>query len=66
VKHWSSYDPISEESIMPLADWMQLVEIGLWRSRMQPDYLARVPEYRAEFLATVHAMGRTGPFWQVG
>lgn len=51
---------------MSLDEWMQLVHLGLWRGRMQPDYLARKGEYRAEFLATVHAMGRTGPFWQVG
>jgi hypothetical protein len=50
---------------MSLADWMRLVDIGLWRGRMQADYLARVPEYRAEFMTTVHEMGKTGPFWQV-
>ncbi|MCC6613094.1 MAG: hypothetical protein IT320_06415 [Anaerolineae bacterium] len=59
------YDPLSEESIMSLAEWMRLVRVGLWRNRLQPDYLARVGEYRAEFLATVHEMGKTGPFWQV-
>ncbi len=25
VKNWSSYDPISEEAIMPLADWALLL-----------------------------------------
>ena len=66
MKNWSLYNPDSEDSIMPLADWMRLVNVGLWRNRMQPDYLARVGEYRAEFLTTVHQMGKTGPFWQVG
>jgi hypothetical protein len=66
VKNWSLYDPVSEESIMTLADWAQLVNIPLWRSRMQPDYLARRSEYRAEFINTVHQMGKTGPPWQVG
>ena len=66
MKHWSLYDPDSADSIMPLADWMQLVNVGMFRNRMKPDYLARVGEYRAEFLATVYGMGKTGPFWQVG
>ncbi|HVO69060.1 MAG TPA: hypothetical protein VMT24_03380 [Aggregatilineaceae bacterium] len=51
---------------MSLADWMRLVSIGLWRNRMQPDYLARVGEYRAEFMTIVHEMGKTGTFWQIG
>jgi hypothetical protein len=66
VKNWSQYDSASEESIMPLADWMTLVKVPLFRSRMHPDYLSRVPEYRAEFVSTIHEMGKTGPFWQVG
>lgn len=51
---------------MSLAEWMQLVNIEMWRSRMQSDYLARLGEYRAEFLKTIHKMGKTGSFWQVG
>lgn len=51
---------------MPLADWLQLVRLPLWRSRLQPDYLDRVAEYRADFLDELVAMGKTGPFWQVG
>lgn len=66
MRNWSLFTPASEDSMMPLADWMRLVRIGLWRNRMQPDYLARVGDYRAEFLATVHEMGKTGPFWQIG
>jgi hypothetical protein len=50
---------------MPLSDWVRLIHLGLWRNRMQSDYLARVGEYRAEFLNAVHEMGRTGSFWQV-
>ena len=51
---------------MPLADWMELAKVPMFRSRMRPDYLARKPEYRAEFIDTIHGMGKTGPFWQVG
>lgn len=66
MKNWSRYDPVSEDAVMPLADWLQLVRLPLWRSRLQPDYLDRVAEYRADFLDELVAMGKTGPFWQVG
>lgn len=51
---------------MPLADWMRLVRLPMFHGRLQPDYLSRVPEYRAGFVKTIHEMGKTGPFWQVG
>jgi hypothetical protein len=60
------YDPASVDSIMPLADWLQLVKVPFFRSRLQKDYLARKPAYRAEFINTIHSLGKTGPFWQVG
>jgi hypothetical protein len=64
--HWSAYRADAEESIMTLAEWIQLIHLGLWSKRLQSDYLAKAGSYRAEFIQTVHEMGRTGPFWQVG
>lgn len=49
-----------------LLDWVQLIHLGLWRDRLQPDYLARRGEYRSEFIKTIHEMGGTGQFWQAG
>ena len=66
MRSWSLYERRSEDSIMLLAEWMELVKIPLFRSRLHPDFLARVPEYRAEFVTTIHGMGKTSPFWQVG
>ena len=51
---------------MTLAEWTQLIQLGLWSKRLQSDYLEKAGSYRAEFINTVHGMGRTGPFWQVG
>ena len=45
---------------------MRLINLNLWRARLEDDYLARAGEYRAEFLATVHEMGYDGPFWRPG
>ena len=66
MKNWSLYEPASEESIMSLADWLQLANLPLFRNRLDIDYLSRVSEYRVGFVDTIHAMGKTGPFWQVG
>ncbi len=63
VKLWSLYDPISEDAMMPLADWAQLLSGPLFKQRLAPDYLARTPEYVSEFFATLQQWGKTGSFW---
>jgi hypothetical protein len=63
VKKWSLYDPMSEESIMPLSDWAQLLSHPLFTRRLDPDYLSRTPEYISAFFAELRRWGKTGPFW---
>jgi hypothetical protein len=66
VKNWSLYDPVSEDAIMPLADWALVFSGPLIRQRLQPDYLSRVQEYKAELFLALQKLGKTGPFWQSG
>jgi hypothetical protein len=64
VKRWSLYDPISEDAIMPVEDWGRLFAGPLFRSRLEPDYLARSGEHRAEFARTLFGeLRKSGPFW---
>jgi hypothetical protein len=64
VRRWSLYDPISEEAIMPVEDWARLFAGPLFRERLEPDYLARSGEHRAEFAKTLFGeLGKSGPFW---
>lgn len=63
VKHWSLYDPASEEAIMPMTDWARLFAGQMFRRRLDPDYFARLPEYRSEFGQILRELGKTGPFW---
>ena len=63
VKNWSSYNSISEESIMPLANWALAFSGSMCRDRLAPDILSRRSEYLSELLRTLKELGRTGPFW---
>jgi hypothetical protein len=62
VKNWSYYDPISEESIMPMAVWAEIFGGPAHRNRLAPDILARNKEYVPAFFALFANYGKTGPF----
>jgi hypothetical protein len=64
VKNWSSYDPVSEESIMPLANWALAFSGAACRDRLGPDILSRRSEYLSEIFRTLQKFGKEGPFWQ--
>jgi hypothetical protein len=66
VKNWSSYDPISDEAIMPLADWASAFSGSMCRDRLGPDILSRRSEYLAELFQALRGFGREGSFWQPG
>ena len=66
VRNWSLYDPISEESIMPLADWAYVFSGPLVRTRLEPDCLSHVEEYMGDLLGRLGKLGRTGSFWTPG
>jgi hypothetical protein len=63
ARNWSLYDPISEDSIMPLADWAYVFRGPLFRNRLEPDILARTQEYYGHFFTRLAELGKTGPFW---
>ena len=64
VKNWSSYDPISEEAIMSLADWAMVFGGPLHRNRMEPDCLSRNDEYWDHFSGVLTKLGKKGWHWQ--
>lgn len=63
VLTWDQFDPVSEQSIMPLADWATAFSGPLFRNRLQPDIFARRREYSIEFVKTLALLGRSGSFW---
>jgi hypothetical protein len=66
VKNWSAYNSISEESIMPLANWALVFSGSMCRDRLGPDILSRRSEYISEIFRTLQELGKEGSFWQPG
>jgi hypothetical protein len=66
VKNWSLYDPISEESIMPVADWANVLSGPLARKMLEPDYLSRLEEYYGVMFGKLQSLGKAGSFWTPG
>jgi hypothetical protein len=65
VASWSLYDPDSADGIMPLRDYATLFGVQLFRQRLEPDYVLRLPQLFPEWLSTLARLGKTGPFWQL-
>ncbi len=63
VGAWSEYDPISEESIMPVADWAYAVGSELFSRRLEQDYLKNATSYWGDFFGRLAELGREGSFW---
>ena len=66
VLSWTLYDPGSAEGTMPLRDYAALFGVELFRERLAPDYLLRMPQMMGEWLGTLVKLGKTGPFWRFG
>ena len=65
VHNWSLYDEESADGIMSLKDYATLFGGGLFRERLSPDYVLRIPQLAGEWMATLVKLGKTGPFWQL-
>jgi len=63
VKSWSLYEAASAESIMPLSDWAETFSGPLFRNRLEPNYLSRIPDYAPELFKALQKFGKSGPFW---
>jgi hypothetical protein len=66
VLNWTPYDPGSADGTMPLEDYASLFGVGLFRERLAPDYVLRIPQLAGELIAVPAKLGKTGPFWQLG
>ena len=66
VRNWSLYDSESADGIMPLRDYATLFGTGLFRQRLEPDYVLRLPQLAIEWMAALAKLGKTRPFWRLG
>jgi len=51
---------------MPLKDCAALFGVALFRERLAPDYLLRMPQLAGEWVPALVKLGKTGPFWRFG
>jgi hypothetical protein len=51
---------------MPLADYATLFSTSMFRERLQPDYLLRLPQLMPEWFVSLAKLGKTGRFWSLG
>jgi hypothetical protein len=63
LRNWSDFSEDKKDGIVSLPDLVQLFSIDFFKRRLDADYVSRVPEFMAEFFATLKAIGKTGPFW---
>lgn len=63
LRNWKQFDPETVDGIVPLNGLVKLFSINFFRKRMEPDYVSHLQEFIAEFFATLHEIGKTGPFW---
>ena len=66
VRNWVQYDPDSADGTMPLRDYAMLFSGSMFRERLSPDYLLRIPELAREWVGILIKLGKTGSFWRFG
>ena len=49
MRRWSSYDASTARQIRPVSVWAELMSTDFVRRRLEPDYLANLEKYVAEF-----------------
>mgnify|MGYP001553498022 FL=1 len=63
VAGWSQTAPGSEEGILPVRTWAGMFSADLFRRRLAPDYLSKVPEYLGSMIALMEELDMVGPFF---
>ena len=56
VKSWSNYNPDSERSILPIADWAYAMGSPVFSKRLDDDYLEETEPYWDDFLARLNEL----------
>ena len=63
VSGWSQTAPSSEEGMLPVQTWAEMFSADLFRRRLDPDYLSKVPEYLGAMMALMNELDMKGPYF---
>lgn len=61
LTRWLHYFHAVDDYVMSVADWAKVFSASMFRRRLEPDYLARAPEYLEDYRRALRAMGKTLP-----
>jgi len=64
VRQWPLYDPASAAGTLPLGAFLEVFSQRLFRERLAPDYVSRVPSLRGDLLAALAWVSNNASFWQ--
>jgi class 3 adenylate cyclase len=57
LHHWRA----AGDYVLPVVDWAEVFSAPTFRRRLEPDYLARAPEYLEDYRRALRAAGKTLP-----
>jgi class 3 adenylate cyclase len=57
LHHWHA----AGDYVLPVGDWAKVFSAPTFRRRLEPDYLARAPEYLEEYRRALQAAGKSLP-----
>ena len=63
VAGWSQTAPGSAEGILPVRTWAAMFSGDLFRRRLDPDYLSKVPEYLGSMMTLMAELDMRGPYF---
>ena len=63
IRNWPSFDPATEEGIVPLTQLMEMFSANLFSKRLEPDYFSHIQEYMGEVLTALGELAKERPFW---
>ncbi len=63
ARRWADFDPANADGIRPVADLHALFSRPLFRERLAPDYLLRLPELVQGFQEGLEQLAKGSRFW---
>ncbi len=61
LTRWLHYFQAVDEYVLPVSDWAEIFGSSIFRRRLEPDYLARAPEYLEDYRRALRATGKSLP-----
>lgn len=61
LKRWPLFFETVDDYVMPVADWSSVFSASMFRQRLEPDFLARAPEYVEDYRRALKEKGKRAP-----